>query len=777
MMKRYIGIIVLLVSALGAMAQGKEPMAFAAFEKAGMEKVDGVLPVYRTADKCYLEIPVKLLGREMFFSGVVTRGTGLSYALTEGMGVAVFKVESGHRVSLSKGIRGERVSDTTSGMYKLMAERVLEPVDVLYPVVAYGTDGKSPIIDITSLVKTSPEWFGSAERGAADAASSEIAGVKPLDGGVKFSVVRVHSFSKQGFLGVPGKEGIVPIEMACIIRVLPEKPMVMRYADPRIGYRTLSYLDYGSNPQGVEKVSLIYKWNLSVAPKDQELLTHNQLVEPEKPIVFYIAPEVPERFRPAIREGILAWQAAFMQAGFQDALQVKDADESTDLALADAVVTCSPGSGNASSSILVHPGTGEILKCRVNVPYYFVQGDTRDYLLQCGAVDERVMNDMDCEELVMDLLRYKVSAEMANVFGLLPNYAASMAFSSKQMRNPKWVAENGYTVSVTDVLPFNYTVQPGDGVNVKDLIPRVGSYDRWAIMWGYKQYSAITNPDKDRRVLNQLCQSVKGAKVLRYRGFDKNDPMGERGDLGKDRVAVTELGMKNLERIYPKLEEITAKIDGDSWVMLKGMYSQAQSLYSDYLKCAGGLIGGRYTAPVIKGSDERPISYVSREEQKEAMEFLNRYLFAGIPTWCSDNLCLKNGWLTTGEMLRRFADSWFKEKLSEECIGILLRGEMDEVKDAYTVAAYFADLDKMIFNDYKVAGVTDVHRKNMQYSYVKGMAEGLLEIQGKPKSDDYMMVMTMHAREMKEKLEQLGKSHPDKGECAYFRSLAAKLKL
>ena len=110
------------------------------------------------------------------------------------------------------------------------------------------------------------------------------------------------------------------------------------------------------------------------------LFQRNQLVVPEKPIVFYIDPEVTETFRTAIRKGILAWQAAFEQAGFKDAIQVKDADQTVDLALADAVVCCYPGSGNVSSSILVHPRTGEILKCRVNVPYYFMADDMREYL-------------------------------------------------------------------------------------------------------------------------------------------------------------------------------------------------------------------------------------------------------------------------------------------------------------------------------------------------------------------------------------------------------------
>lgn len=52
----------------------------------------------------------------------------------------------------------------------------------------------------------------------------------------------------------------------------------------------------------------------------------------------------------------------------------------------------------------------------------------------------------------------------------------------------------------------------------------------------------------------------------------------------------------------------------------------------------------------------------------------------------------------------------------------------------------------MIFNDYRVTEVTSVHRKNVQYSYVKGMADGMVEVQGKPKSEEYMMVMKMHAR-------------------------------
>ena len=135
-MKRYLISLVMLLFSVVGFVQGKEPMTFTSFFSGEAKRMEGALPVYQVTGKYYLEIPERLLGREMFFSGVVVRGGDMPYALTEGMGVAVFKLEPGHRVSLSRRILGERVSDTISGMYKLMSERILEPVDALYSGVA-----------------------------------------------------------------------------------------------------------------------------------------------------------------------------------------------------------------------------------------------------------------------------------------------------------------------------------------------------------------------------------------------------------------------------------------------------------------------------------------------------------------------------------------------------------------------------------------------------------------------------------------------------------------
>ena len=44
----------------------------------------------------------------------------------------------------------------------------------------------------------------------------------------------------------------------------------------------------------------------------------------------------------------------------------------------------------------------------------------------------------------------------------------------------------GHTPTLMDYSRFNYVAQPEDRIDPADLIPRIGPYDRWATMWGYK---------------------------------------------------------------------------------------------------------------------------------------------------------------------------------------------------------------------------------------------------------------------------------------------------
>ena len=77
---------------------------------------------------------------------------------------------------------------------------------------------------------------------------------------------------------------------------LPAQPMKPRRYDDRVGFFHVSFEDYGSPKQEVERVSYITRWRLE--KKDPKAAVS----EPKKPIVFYIGREVPGEVAPLDQE-------------------------------------------------------------------------------------------------------------------------------------------------------------------------------------------------------------------------------------------------------------------------------------------------------------------------------------------------------------------------------------------------------------------------------------------------------------------------------------------
>ena len=93
--------------------------------------------------------------------------------------------------------------------------------------------------------------------------------------------------------------------------LLPKHPMQPRYFDPRVGYFTVGYTDFDANPQGVETASLVKRWRLEPKDEDMEKYKRGELVEPKKPIVFYIDPATPKKWVPYLIQGVNDWQVSF----------------------------------------------------------------------------------------------------------------------------------------------------------------------------------------------------------------------------------------------------------------------------------------------------------------------------------------------------------------------------------------------------------------------------------------------------------------------------------
>ena len=85
-----------------------------------------------------------------------------------------------------------------------------------------------------------------------------------------------------------------------------------------IGYFTTERFDFTTDtPLIADAVDYVNRWRLE--KKDPAAA----LSEPKQPIVFWLDRNVPEKYRPPIRDGILEWNKAFERIGFKDAIRVE----------------------------------------------------------------------------------------------------------------------------------------------------------------------------------------------------------------------------------------------------------------------------------------------------------------------------------------------------------------------------------------------------------------------------------------------------------------------
>mgnify|MGYP003299644224 CR=1 FL=1 len=110
--------------------------------------------------------------------------------------------------------------------------------------------------------------------------------------------------------------------------LLPERVMVGRLDNQKIGYFTNPLLNFSDNQQRVEKKELITRWRLEPKAEEREAYLNGKLVEPEKPIIFYIDNSTPHQWRRYIKKGIEDWQVAFEKAGFKNAIKAIEMNDS-----------------------------------------------------------------------------------------------------------------------------------------------------------------------------------------------------------------------------------------------------------------------------------------------------------------------------------------------------------------------------------------------------------------------------------------------------------------
>jgi len=707
----------------------------------------GLFTVHKVDEKYYFEIGDSVLGRDIL---VVNRITKAAAGMRNGffgfagdqIGQSVIRFEKGpnNKVFLRNISFAEYTKDSTSPMFTAVNNSNVQPIAAAFDVRAFSKDSTGQVIDITDYISGDNDvlFFSgnvktSARIGSMQADKSYIAGVRSFPSNVEISTVKTYSrlpaIPGQGGGGfAPAVSGNYTVELNSSFVLLPKVPMQARYFDPRVGFFAVGYTDFDANPQGVESMRLIKRWRLEPKDADVEKYKRGELVEPKKPVIFYIDPATPKKWVPYLVQGVNDWQVAFEKAGFKNAIIAKLAptkEEDPEWSLEDArysAIVYKPSSvANASGPSISDPRSGEIMESHINWFHNVMKLIHDWYFVQCAPLDPEARKMQFDDELMGQLIRFVSSHEVGHTLGLRHNYGSSSTVPVEKLRDKAWVEANGHTPSIMDYARFNYVAQPEDKISRAGLFPRIGDYDKWAIEWGYKLFPQYKDAEAEQPFLNKwVIEHLKNNRLWFGTESNPDDPRSQREQVGDDGVKGAFYGIKNLQRIIPNLEAWTKEPNKD-YAGLAAMYREVTGQFRMYMSHVTKYVGGIMETPKTVEEAGAVYEVVSKAKQKEAVEFLNKQLFA-TPTWLINRDIFSKTGINATSTIGGLQDAALNSLLSNRTMGKLIEAEAARGANAYGVLDLLGDMKKGVFSELPARARIDVYRRNLQKSYVNTLA-------------------------------------------------------
>ncbi|PUZ24249.1 protein of unknown function [Chitinophaga costaii] len=691
--------------------------AFEHFYKPTMQTLPGAFTVYRDKDRYFMQIDPEMQNRDILVIGDLKNGPAI---LAKSSGI--IKITRGFHENLN--VTRDTYSETASenaGMQELLDKSTLQPVSYVLHIEARGKKTGSYIIDITQQLNQGGDLFSFqnySQLSTPDPARSGVLGVKPVDKGVVFTVTHSQTdYTKDPNAG-KGEDKASTYELELIFQQLDKTKMPVTYSDRRVGFETENYTDFGRATYTAKKVSVIKKWDLRVRPEDVKKYEQGTLVTPAKPILVYLDKSIPAIYAAAIKKGILQWNKCFEAAGFKEALQITTSPDDAWIATGKIMVKWGNAYQEPATTLIDDPRTGEILAARMNVSEEMLEDLLPKYFVQCGMYDKRIQEDLHSPAVKSDLLEYKVAQAMAKLLGMRPNYAGSAAYTPAQLRNAHFVATHGMTSSVTDDLLFNFLPQPGETVDVSSVIPHVGSYDRFAIEWAYREQTV------EKRNRHFLKNGVIDPDYY-YTAEDKRSPATQHGDLSSDNLEAAAMGLRNIQYFYPQLEKITAamKNEDDEWFPYLLIATNFLTQYSSCVTSVLPNIGGKYSTVVMRNYNEVPYTFVSKERQQQTFDFLNTHLLQGLPEWIKNNRAQSLDGTNTEKIMLRTAQTVINALVSPDMIRGLLQAEEMQGNKAFTTADLFRNIDHYIFKDFQPSATNNTYTLAIQAAMTSALID------------------------------------------------------
>lgn len=605
------------------------------------ETVKGLIILHKMDNKIYFELPLSLLGKDMLIGSTVTEITNNGFANVgekphEPMHVMFTRTDSTINLRQVTCAYMSKDRNLQERIKTSMMPAIIENL----AIKAYSPDSTAVVIDMTNFLLSDNEqlnpfsayapvtWSGAWIEKEFKRNNSQIAKIKAFDDNVSVQSSLTYSVSlrdKRSYYWY--KEPFTAV-MTRTFLLLPEEPMRLRLADPRINIFWQGYSEFSNEGNGMKPLYYANRWRLE--PKDEAAYRRGELVEPKKPIVFYIDNAFPEMWKPYMKYAVEVWQKAFENIGFKNAIIAKDFPtddpEFDPDNLKYSCIRYSPSSvANAMGPSWTDPRTGEIINASVYV-YHNVIKLVQDWrFLHTAAVDSDVRKVVLDDEIIGDCIRYVVSHEVGHCLALMHNMSASAAIPVDSLRSPSFTQKYGTTYSIMDYARNNYVAQPGDKEKgVRLTPPELGLYDMFSISWLYRPLLDAKTPEDEVPTLSKWISEKSGNLAYRYgkqQFRTRLDPSSVEEDLGDDAMKAGVYGIKNLKIILANLNGWVGKDDPDYRFRLN-MYNEVIYQYFRYLNNVLMNIGGIYMNERYDGDVLPSYTVVPRKDQRRAVKFL-----------------------------------------------------------------------------------------------------------------------------------------------------------
>lgn len=692
----------------------------------------GVFKVWRNKESFLYEIPKAMLGRDFLW---VTELKKTPAGMYNGSSVAenVVRWEVRDDKVLLK-IISYRVRATEGGAIATAVEQSnVDPIIRAFDIKARTKDG-DPVIDVGTFYRSDiPEFSvrGAVSGQMLDNTRSFLDRVAVFPNNINIELTQTYTAAPaagggRGFFG--GVQGNLPrtVVVSHSMCVLPEKPMMGRLADSRVGYFSTAVTDYGTPYHGVKEYAFINRHRLEKKDPNAELS------EPVQPIVYYIAPEVPEKWRKYCKQGVEDWQVAYEAAGFKNAIIAKDAPtaaEDPNWSPEDSrynVIRWAPlPIANAMGPSTADPRSGEIINAHIIMWHDILKLQTDWYFTQASPSDPRARRLPFSDELQGELLRFVVAHEVGHTLGLPHNGKSSAMVPIASLRSPAWTKANGTATSIMDYARFNYVAQPNDRIDPDDLVPKIGKYDKFSIMWGYKPIPGMKDPWAERATLDAWAAAQVSDPQLRfYDNFSGADPTAQAEALGDNAVEASRLGVLNLMRVMGYVSPATVRI-GEDYSELSRMHGQIVGQFQTYMGHVASVVGGIEHIDYRGGRGGAVYNPVGRDYQRSAVRYFVDQVFTS-PTWLFPKDIMDKFSNDMGAArLRGLQRSAVNSLLNDGRLNRMMQAEPHQIAP-YTVGEMLGTIRGAVWHELDAASPkVDYFRRGLQREWIGGLTRKL----------------------------------------------------